>query len=252
MEVNRDRVRGWFARLGVYGWLENPDWDAAVDRLVEAGVERIFACVRVDDDRRAAVVAEMRAAGVDAVFPVLAEMLASDDPNEPLGTVEAALLTDRVRGLGFVLPLLRSPDSTMRLTVCYQLREHLEGGDGRAVPALLDVLRGEPEPGVRVAAVGALGRFGGPAVIPDLLAAFDHDHEVDELGHTPSHTAAMALDDIVGASETHIRVGNCCRLPDGPPDLARLRRMAEECYRDWSADRGQDETPPRAVTAEES
>ena len=63
------------------------------------------------------------------------------------------------------------------------------------------------------------------------------DHEEDVHGHTPSRCAAMALDDILGTEETRIRLGAVARMPDKPPDFDRLRRLAEDRYRQWSGGR---------------
>lgn len=239
MTVDRDRVRGWLARLGgVYGWVEDPDRDAAIDRLIAAGMERVFAWMRVMDDRRAAAVAEMRSAGADAVFPVLTEFLTRGEPNEALGAVEAALLTDRERGVEFVLPLLRSEDGTMRWTVCGHLMDH---GDARAVPALRDATR-DADPGVRGIAVTALGRCGGPAVIPDLVAALD-DHEEDQLGHTPSSAAVFALDGILCDLDPRVKDEGDGLPFAWPRDLDRLRRQAEAAHRKWAAGANPSKSP---------
>jgi hypothetical protein len=79
-------------------------------------------------------------------------------------------------------------------------------GDERAVPALAELLRRDPDPTVRGTAAYALGGIGSPAAIPALLAALGSDNESDELGHSPSSCAATALDDILGTAETRIRV----------------------------------------------
>ncbi len=203
--ISRAQLDAWLARLGGPGYQ--------------------------DDDDRDRAVAEMRAAGADAVFSLLVPLLDDHDPDVRGTACEAALLVDAGRGVPLVLPLLRDPDDVVRWCTCEALVGH---GDHRATAPLVAVLQSDADPQVRGAAAMALGRFGGPAVIPALLAALADDHEVDILGHTPSHCAAMALDEILGTEETRIRMGNVNRLPDRPPDLDRLRRLAEERFREWS------------------
>ncbi len=54
-------------------------------------------------------------------------------------------------------------------------------------------------------------------------------------GHTPASCAAAALDDILGTEETRIKVSKTMRrMQDGAPDMDRLRRLAEERYRQSS------------------
>jgi hypothetical protein len=65
-----------------------------------------------------------------------------------------------------------------------------------------------------------------------------NDHEVDMHGHSPSHCAAMALDDVLGTDETCLHLGNVCRMLDREPDLDQLRRLAEERYQKWLARQG--------------
>ena len=106
----------------------------------------------------------------------------------------------------------------------------------RAVPALAAVLRGDPDPQVRGTAAYALGGIGSPAAIPALLAVLGTDNEYDLHGHSPSSCAATALDDILLTHETRIALGDgLCRMATWPPDLDRLRRLAEILYQHWSS-----------------
>jgi len=52
-------------------------------------------------------------------------------------------------------------------------------GDGRAVPALVDALRNDPEEDVREEAAEALGRIGDRSALPALRWAARHDREDD-------------------------------------------------------------------------
>ncbi len=185
------------------------------------------------DDQKQAV-AEMRALGADVLFPLLTPMLTGDEEAR-CQCCKALLRIDSVRGLELVLPLLRDPDAVIRWSVC----ECLAGlGGARAVPALLTVLRSDEDAQVRGAAARGLGWQGGPEVIPALLEAMKNDHEFDMHGHSPSHSAAMALDDVLGTDETCLHLGNICKMLDREPDLDRLRRLAEERYQKWLASRG--------------
>ncbi len=110
------------------------------------------------------------------------------------------LFNDR-RGLELVLPLLQDLDVTVRLSACECLWKF---GDDRAVAPLLAVLETDADAMVRGMAATAMRSLGSPAVIPALLATMASDHELDMHGHSPSHCAATALDDILGTNETRI------------------------------------------------
>jgi HEAT repeat protein len=180
-------------------------------------------------------VSEMRAAGVDNVFPLLCERLAAADPEARCDAITALLLLDAPRAAEPVLAMLSDPEITVRWHACGCLHDL---GDERAVPALVDVLRSDPDPQVRGTAASALGGIGSPAAIPALLAAMESDHELDMHGFSPSRCAAGALDDILGTEETRIRLGGgLCRMSGREPDLGLLRRMAEALYEGWSSQR---------------
>jgi HEAT repeat protein len=205
----------------------------AVDRSqLDAWLGRLGGPGFVDFDDRARAVAEMRAAGADAVLALLIPMLIDQDPDARCTACETVLLVDADRGVPLVLPLLRDPHQVVRVCACDCLGQF---GDHRAVAPLVAVLQSDADPQARGSAALWLGRLGGPAVIPALLAAMANDHEADILGHTSSHCAAMALDEILGTEETRIRVGTVNRLPGKRPDLDRLRRLAEERYQRWSS-----------------
>jgi PBS lyase HEAT-like repeat len=89
---------------------------------------------------------------------------------------------------------------------------------------------------VRGTAAYALGGIGSPAAIPALLAVLGSDNEADELGHTPSGSAATALDDILGTSQARIKLSeSLCTMRPGEPDLDLLRQTATERYQQWCA-----------------
>jgi hypothetical protein len=195
--VDRDQLDACLARLGGPGY-------------------------KGSDDRKQAV-AEMRAVGADLLFPLLIPMLTGDEESR-CTACEAILLVDAERGLDLVLPLLRDPDLGARWFVC----DCVAGlGGARAVPALLTVLQSDEDAQVRGTAARGLGWQGGPECIPPLLQPMASDHEIDIHGHSPSHCASMALDDILGTDETCLHLDNVCRMLDREPDLDRLRRLAE-------------------------
>ncbi|WP_165228348.1 HEAT repeat domain-containing protein [Aquisphaera insulae] len=188
-----------------------------------------------DPGRRERALEEMRAADGAAVFDQLRDRLASADPEARCEVITALVLLDARRAVEPVAAMLSDPDATVRWHACGCLHDF---GDDRAVPPLCTVMRDDPDPQVRGTAAYALGGIGSPAAIPDLLAVLGSDSEYDELGHSPSSSAATAIDDILGTDETRIRVGDhLCRLAGHEPDLARLRSEAESLYERWSGGR---------------
>ena len=192
---------------------------------------------------RERAVAEMSAAGADRLFPLLAPVLTGPDPEARCAACEAALRIDAPRGIEMVLPLLNDPDSTVRWQACGCLHDF---GDERAVAPLIRLLHADPDPTVRGTAAYALGGIGSPAAIPALLAALESDHEPDELGHSASSRAETALNDIVGADETRVRLPDGLRKMRGrPPDLELLKRLARETHEDWWS--GREDEPGAAA-----
>ena len=218
--VDRSQLEGWLARLTIPGFKSFEDKAQAVE--------------------------EIRAAGAEAVFPLLLPMLADSDPEIRCKPCTVLALLNDHRVVDVALRLLHDPHSGVR---CYACKCLWKFGDSHAVDALSEVLKSDLDSQVRGYAAGALGSYGGPAVIPDLLAVMASDHEVDILGFTPSHCAAMALDDILGTDETRIRVSpTLCKMRPGMPDLDQLRRLAEERYQEWSrgyGNTGQPTSSPR-------
>jgi HEAT repeat protein len=182
-------------------------------------------------ETRKLTIAEMRAAGAERLFPFLAPMLADPDPEVRCLVCEAVLLVEPGAGVDLVLPLVNDREVVVRWQACGCLHDF---GDERAVAPLIQVLENDPDAQVRGTAAYALGGIGDPRAIPALLAALESDHEYDELGHSPSSSAATALDEILGTDETRIRVSeSLCRMAPGKPDLRRLRELAEAIYQQW-------------------
>ncbi len=202
-----DQVDRWLRLLGGPGW-EGPE------------------------ERRRAV-RELREAGTETVFPLLMARLSDPDLNVRGAAIEALGLVDADRAVEVLVALLGDPEEVVRMRAC----EALSATEANAATeALLAVLRDDPDPQVRNHAAHALGLIGCRAAIPGLLRAMDTDHEPDILGHTPSDTAAMALDDLLGTQYTRIRLtGSLCTMRPGPPDLDGLREHAIREYEAWAS-----------------
>jgi len=173
-------------------------------------------------------VREMQAIGRATVFPLLMRKLSDPDVEARCAAIEALALLDAARSVEVLLPLLTDPEEVIRLSACEALSvpEALA-----AVEPLFAVLRSDPDPQVRGLAARALGHIGSRAAISALLRTVDGDHEPDIQCHTPSHCAAMALDDLLGTNYTRIRVSeSTCTIRPGGPDLDGLRRRALEEY----------------------
>jgi HEAT repeat protein len=177
----------------------------------------------------------MRAAGVSNVFSLLCDRLAASDPEERCDAITALCFLDAHRAVEAIVPMLTDREDTVRGHACGCLHDF---GDERAIAALTEVLRRDPNPCVRGTAAYALGGIGSPAAIPALLAALESDNEYDVHGHSPSSCAATALDDILGTQETRIRRSDgLCRLAPQAPDLQRLQCLATDLFQQWSQGR---------------
>lgn len=187
-----------------------------------------------------AAVREMQALGADAVFPMLEARLSDLDPNVHCNAIEALARVDLGRAVDRLIPLLSRPEWYIRITVCDALSSPAASA---ATEPLMAVLECDPDPQVRGYAARALGLIGCRSAIPALLKAMD-DHEVDILGYTPSHCAAMALDDMMETHYTRIRLSpNLCTMRPGPPDLDGLRAQALHEYEEWRSGREAEDGP---------
>ncbi|MDY3558526.1 HEAT repeat domain-containing protein [Gemmata sp. JC673] len=184
-----------------------------------------------DDGCRDRAIAAMRAAGVDAVFPLLVGRLVSVDAQVRCDAITGMLFLDAPQAIPAVTGMLADPDPVVRWHASGCLHDF---GDARAVPALVRVMRSDPDPQVRGTAAYALGGIGNPAAIPDLLAVLGADNEHDIHGHSPSSCAATALDDILGAHEARTHAGSGLYRMAEWPDPGRRRHLAEELFRRWS------------------
>ena len=150
-----------------------------------------------DDADREWAIAELRRLGRAPLRDALARLLSADDPELRCQAALAAVLADVPDAQEFVLPLLEDVSSTVRWFTCGLLHDR---GDERAVAAPVGRLKSDVDPQVRVVAADALGEIGSPAAIPALKEAAARDHEVDQLGFTPSDSAQAALAAIESAA----------------------------------------------------
>jgi hypothetical protein len=184
-------------------------------------------------EARDSAVCEMQALGTETVFPLLTQKLSDPDLEVRCAAIEALGRVDAARAVEQLVPLLSDPEVVIRWVTCGTLStpEALA-----AVEPLLAVLRNDLDPQVRNSAAYALGHIGSRAAIPALLRAMDTDHEPDIHCHTPSHCAAMALDDMLGTNCTRIRLSETtCTLRPGSPDLDGLRKVALQEYERWAS-----------------
>ena len=180
-----------------------------------------------EDRERARV--EMQSLGAERLFPHLKEILKDPDREIRCQACVAIYRIDPKAGIELLLPMLDDPEVVVRWVICGLLHEI---ADKRAVEPLIRIMKTDPDPQARNTAAYALGGLGDPAAIPDLIETLENDHEVDELGHTASWSAAMALDDIVRTNHTRIKSPNgLCTLSPIKPDLDLLKSQAMEVYR---------------------
>lgn len=93
-----------------------------------------------------------------------------------------------------ILRFINDPSIVVRWVVCCCLHDY---GDAQAEFALLNRLKYDPDCQVRGTAASALGRIGVVEVLPALYQVFENDHDVDELGHTPSNCALDAMTNVL-------------------------------------------------------
>jgi HEAT repeat protein len=180
---------------------------------------------------RERALAEMQEIGIEIVFPQVVQRLQSKDAETRCCVIGTMVQLDPEKSVPSLLNCLSDPEAIVRAHACACLHDI---GDDRAVARLIDVSQNDRDAEVRGIAVTALGRIGSPAAIPSLLVTMDADKELDDRGFTPGLYAAMALDELLCSSATHVKMGKAvCRLPDGEPDLALLRREAETLYERW-------------------
>jgi HEAT repeat protein len=191
---------------------------------------RIKAKARKLNQEKIRAFKEMKALGVEKIKRLLAAN--PPEPDVRLRAAAALLSLDAKGTLEVVLPMLNDPDDMVSWEVCNSLYHY---GDERAVGPLVAVLADHTDPSLRCAAAYALRGIGSPAAIPALVRALDNDHEPDDEGYTTSQCAGHALDEILGTNITRIKVTKRFnKLAPYPPDLAALKKRAQEVYESWA------------------
>lgn len=185
----------------------------------------------ITSDDVACAAAELRTIGPEKLFPRIRQLLAADDPEMRCLASLGAFVIDQTAAVDLLLPLLKDPDITVRWHTCGLMHDI---ADTRTTEVLIRVMREDSDPQVRNTAAYALGGVADPRAIPALIETLENDHEVDELGHTASHHAATALDDILKTSETRFKDDQgLCTLTGSTPDLALLKSQALAFYERW-------------------
>lgn len=110
----------------------------------------------------------------------------------------AALFVDRKQGVDVILPLLQDKLDYVRYHACGLLHDF---GDEQAIGPLIQCMKSDPSPQVRGIAAYALGGIGNNKATPALKETAKNDHEVDQVGYTPSFCAQEAIKDIQRKSQ---------------------------------------------------
>ena len=177
----------------------------------------------------APVVAKLRAVDADRLFAGLRELLEDSDPELRCRTALAIYYVDPKDGCEWLVRLLDDSEWIVRVEVCGLLHDL---ADKRAVHALIQRMKTDPNPMVRNTAAYALGGIADPVAIPSLIEALDNDHEPDELGHSTSGCAETALDNILRTNHTRIKCADgLCTMQPMRPDIGKLKMEAMELYR---------------------
>jgi HEAT repeat protein len=141
---------------------------------------------------------EMRKVGASKLFPSLLPRLNHHNIDVRCKASRAILGIDAKEGIELLLPFFDDPNVTFRWDICGLMHEY---GDERVIEPLINRMKNDPDPQVRGTAAYALGGIGNPAAIPALTETLNHDHEIDQLGYTPSHGAESAINEIQRKSQ---------------------------------------------------
>ncbi len=128
------------------------------------------------------------------VIALFQERLQAGDEEERCQAIVGLIQLYGAEATGTLLQWIDDASPTVRFVVCSCLHDH---GDDRAIPALLDRMKNDPDCQLRGIAASALGKIGPVEVLPHLHLAFQSDHEVDELGYSTSDQAEEAMTSIL-------------------------------------------------------
>ena len=166
-EYSQDQLVKWLDLLGGPGWEGQRACDHALD--------------------------EMRQIGAAKLFPVLKLKLNDRDINVRCKASRAILGIDAKKGIELLLPFFNDPDATFRWDICGLMHEY---GNEHVIEPLIDRMKNDSDPQIRGTAAYALGGIGNPRAIPALVETLNNDHEIDELGYSPSSSAETAIHEI--------------------------------------------------------
>jgi HEAT repeat protein len=137
-------------------------------------VEALLACCADDDERvRSAAVEHLPYLEDPRVLPVLVHALGDDAPRVRAAAARAFGQVEPAEALPHLLAAARDPDPWVRYYVAHTLGRHRYT---EATQALTQLARTDPATQVRVAAIKALGKVGGPGVVPLIRAFADADN----------------------------------------------------------------------------
>ncbi len=129
-----------------------------------------------------------------AVLAHFETLLHSHDDEQRASAIEGLALLHGPEATDTIVRWINDSSSTVRWVVCGCLHDY---GDLRAVPALLDRMKHDPDCQVRGVAASGLGQIGAIEALPDLHQAFQTDLEIDELGHSTSDQAQDAMTSVM-------------------------------------------------------
>lgn len=121
-------------------------------------------------------------------------LLQSRDDEQRASAIEGLALLYGPEATDTIVRWINDSSSTVRWVVCGCLHDY---GDLRAVSALLDRMKHDPDCQVRGVAASGLGQIGAIEALPDLHQAFQMDCELDQLGHSPSSQALDAMTSVL-------------------------------------------------------
>ena len=148
----------------------------------------------IDEGDRNRAIHEMQESQPEKLFPLLTQLLKHRHLDVRCHAAESILRLDKTRGAEVVLPFIHDRSKTLRWVICGLLHDF---GDSRAVPALIERLKVDPDPQIRNTAAYALGGIGSFQALHALVEAEQNDHEFDMHGHSASSVSTSAISDIL-------------------------------------------------------
>lgn len=166
--ITLKRLHQLLRRLGGYGYIDEEDRNCAIQEIQESQHE--------------------------ILFPLLTRLLNHRNLDVRCHAAASILRLDKTHGFEAVLPFIHDRSTTLRWHICGLLHEF---GDNRAVPALIERLKMDPDPQIRNTAAYALGGIGSFQALHALVEAEENDHESDMHGHSASSVSTSAISDIL-------------------------------------------------------